>query len=228
MLAVGDNVEIWSVVEDWENGHEYGELVTKFVGHTGDVVSAVFSPDGKKILTGSTDGTAKLWNIGEINLRSFREYAAGDDAGGMFLDEKLSHDRENSIVNDEWFIDYVRDRGWKELQPTSEIGEIAFSPPPEKRYLLLITTEAYRPAELYLKEGSQLLSPIPLESKWSLGSPPQFSRNGEFVLIDGEEIYPTPEGIYCWLQNAPIAPLSERDREEFGLGPVPEQICSSG
>ncbi len=33
-------------------------------GHTGFVNSAVFSPDGQTVLTGSDDGTAKLWDIG--------------------------------------------------------------------------------------------------------------------------------------------------------------------
>jgi WD40 repeat protein len=31
------------------------------VGHTSGVYSAVFSPDGTKILTGSSDKTARLW-----------------------------------------------------------------------------------------------------------------------------------------------------------------------
>jgi len=32
-----------------------------FSGHTGDVLSVAFSPDGTKVLTGSPDGTARLW-----------------------------------------------------------------------------------------------------------------------------------------------------------------------
>ncbi len=33
-------------------------------GHTGPVCSAVFSPDGKKVLTGSEDCTARIWDVG--------------------------------------------------------------------------------------------------------------------------------------------------------------------
>src|SRR5262249_54799777 len=33
-----------------------------FVGHTKGVHDAVFSPDGRYILTGSYDGTARLWD----------------------------------------------------------------------------------------------------------------------------------------------------------------------
>jgi len=32
-------------------------------GHGGDVYSAVFSPDGKSVLTGSVDGTARIWDV---------------------------------------------------------------------------------------------------------------------------------------------------------------------
>ena len=33
------------------------------MGHTSDVYAVAFSPDGKKVLTGSFDNTAKLWDI---------------------------------------------------------------------------------------------------------------------------------------------------------------------
>lgn len=31
-------------------------------GHTDEVLSVAFSPDGRRILTGSSDGTARLWD----------------------------------------------------------------------------------------------------------------------------------------------------------------------
>ena len=34
-------------------------------GHTDIVWSAAFSPDGKKIVTGSADKTARIWDLGK-------------------------------------------------------------------------------------------------------------------------------------------------------------------
>jgi WD40 repeat protein len=36
-------------------------LLAELVGHTGDVRSARFSPDGKLIVTGGDDGTAQVY-----------------------------------------------------------------------------------------------------------------------------------------------------------------------
>jgi len=42
---------------------ETGEVVRMFLGYP--VFSVVFSPDGTKVLTGSGDATAKLWNAAD-------------------------------------------------------------------------------------------------------------------------------------------------------------------
>ena len=39
-----------------------GRLRQTFQGHQNSVTSVAFAPDGKSILTGSADKTAKLWN----------------------------------------------------------------------------------------------------------------------------------------------------------------------
>src|SRR5439155_11691689 len=39
-----------------------GALLLDLKGHTDTVTSAAFSPDGARVLTGSHDGTAKLWD----------------------------------------------------------------------------------------------------------------------------------------------------------------------
>ena len=37
-------------------------VLTTFTGHARAVISVAFSPDGKRVLTGSSDNTAKLWD----------------------------------------------------------------------------------------------------------------------------------------------------------------------
>src|SRR5262249_31533630 len=48
----------------WEHRHILTRLSSKatFLGHTREVTSVTFSPDGKRILTGSFDRTAKVWD----------------------------------------------------------------------------------------------------------------------------------------------------------------------
>ena len=47
-----------------------GQLVTTLQGHTGSVQSAVFSPDGQRIVTASQDDTARV-----IRMVTFSEIA---------------------------------------------------------------------------------------------------------------------------------------------------------
>ncbi|MFN0215541.1 MAG: WD40 repeat domain-containing protein, partial [Saprospiraceae bacterium] len=42
-----------------------------FTGHASSVRSVAFSPDGKQVLTGSYDKTAKLWNLSGRELQTF-------------------------------------------------------------------------------------------------------------------------------------------------------------
>ena len=48
-------MKVWSV--------ESGECVTTFNGHSSDVTSVSFSPDGASIVSGSCDNTVKVWSV---------------------------------------------------------------------------------------------------------------------------------------------------------------------
>ena len=50
----------------WEHRYLWTRINARqtLVGHTGQVWSAAFSPDGKRIVTGSWDKTAKVWDAG--------------------------------------------------------------------------------------------------------------------------------------------------------------------
>ena len=51
---------------EWHYIHRlcHSDLMT-LKGHTGSVISASFSPDGSRIVTGGGDGTAKVWDAHE-------------------------------------------------------------------------------------------------------------------------------------------------------------------
>ena len=40
-----------------------GDCITKFLGHTKDVLSVAFSPDNRQIVSGGRDGKLKMWNV---------------------------------------------------------------------------------------------------------------------------------------------------------------------
>lgn len=57
MLASGshdDTTRLWDV--------QTGALLETLVGHTGNVYTVVYSPDGSTIASGSWDGTVCLWD----------------------------------------------------------------------------------------------------------------------------------------------------------------------
>ena len=58
-----------------------GELVRQFEGHTQNVRVAVFSPDGRHILSGSQDGTIRLWDVGTGN--ELRRFPGPNRPGGV-------------------------------------------------------------------------------------------------------------------------------------------------
>ena len=53
----GKDAKLWETMA--------GRLKLTLSGHEGNITSTAFSPDGKRVATGSQDGTAKLWNASD-------------------------------------------------------------------------------------------------------------------------------------------------------------------
>ena len=63
-----ETVRLWDV--------ETGKELRRFIGHSGQVFSVAFSPDGKRALSGSNDDTVRLWDVETgKELRSFEGHS---------------------------------------------------------------------------------------------------------------------------------------------------------
>ncbi|MBK6996062.1 MAG: hypothetical protein IPH31_14475 [Lewinellaceae bacterium] len=61
-----------------------GREFQSFCGHTGAVSAVAFSPDGKQVLTGSRDNTAKVWDLSGHQFQSFQARVPVRSFGGLF------------------------------------------------------------------------------------------------------------------------------------------------
>jgi WD40 repeat protein len=61
-----------STVKVWDS--HTGTLVRSFRGHTGFVTSLAFSPDGRRLYSGSRDGTVKVWDLTSLPERALADY----------------------------------------------------------------------------------------------------------------------------------------------------------
>ena len=75
------------------------EIIFNFKGHTSLVTSSAFSPDGKRLVTGSLDKTLKIWNVDKnteimaLDENGYLEYSQFSKDGKRIV----TKDKENSL-----------------------------------------------------------------------------------------------------------------------------------
>src|SRR5207253_10124998 len=135
-----NKVQLWNV--------ENGNLMRELLGHTDWVYSIAYSSDGQRIVTGSADGTAKVWNAGNGAMLANMQRGEGENKEGVVAarfspDDKLiftvskyvpaKRDDSATWTFGIWDADNGHQVGESEHEP---INSAAFSPDAE----LLVTT----------------------------------------------------------------------------------------
>ena len=102
----------------WEA--DSGRLLATILGHSGAVLSVAFSPDGRRVLTGSVDRTARLWIVLPRNVKP-------PDWSGDFLiwlgGKRIGPDGEIDVdqnpINHVEFFGGKQSNGWPQWNAAS-------------------------------------------------------------------------------------------------------------
>jgi WD40 repeat protein len=102
-------------------------------GHTGQIVAADWSADSRRLVTGSNDGTAKVWEITGEGAREVLSISAQERGGGLWVafspdgDRIMTGDQEITAVK-VWDVSIIGDAEWANV-PTDpvELSGVAFT-----------------------------------------------------------------------------------------------------
>lgn len=124
-------------------------------GHTGAVTSAVFSPDDKYIVSGSTDGTVRSWNPltgAPVSTFSGKDSESPSHAGPVncvrvFPDNKYAASASDDVSVKLWDIRTGKEAGvlghGKELESLPRSAFTSLSVSPDRRFLAAGTAKGY-------------------------------------------------------------------------------------
>jgi WD40 repeat protein len=112
-------IRVWDV--------ESGKELRRFELHTGEVQEMVFSPDGKRALSVSRDGTARVWEVDTAaEVRCFAGHQGQVWGAAFLMNGKQALTGDHNGVLCRWDVETGEEiRRWKDV---AGVGCIALSP----------------------------------------------------------------------------------------------------
>jgi len=182
------------------------------LNHEARLRTAVFSPDGSKILTASDDKTAKLWDLtGKLlaDLKGHKDYVTSamfSPDGSQILTASWDKIAKLWDLTGKLLADL---KGHKDY-----VTSAVFSPDGSK----ILTTSPDKTAKLWDLAGNLLAD---LQGHTDVVRSAVFSPDGKQIVTASNDetaiIWFTPEGIMDWLKTAPIPKLTQKEKQELGI-----------
>jgi WD40 repeat protein len=117
-------------IRDARTGRERFTLT----GHTSDIVAVDWSADSRRLASGSTDGTAKVWAVAADEAREVLSISAQERGGGLTVafspdgDRLMTGDQGVTVVK-VWDVTPNGDAEWANLPAEDQhLGGVAFTP----------------------------------------------------------------------------------------------------
>ncbi|MCB9082667.1 MAG: caspase family protein, partial [Lewinellaceae bacterium] len=151
------------------------------LGHHGGINSVAFSPAGQHVLTGSSEGTAKLW---DFNGRELQTFTVG--ASNVVFSVAFSPSGQQVLTGSEYGTAKLWDLNGRELQTFTRhegpVFSVAFSPSGQQ----VLTGSSDGTAKLWDLNG-RVLQTFPVHDNWNWGLPIAFSPSGRHVLTGSDD-----------------------------------------